>query len=67
MLVTPKNREFQGITVKVFDPETNRELGSDEVIDLDTISFDKSQHYQRVLRDGDLIEAKIKTSKTNKE
>lgn len=62
MLLTPTNRQFQGLTVRVIDPETGRYIEKDEIIDLETLDYDKKNHYLSILKDGDLTEVSSRQS-----
>lgn len=68
MLVAPTNRQFLGLTVRVFDPNTGKALEENEVIDLEAIDYDKKIHFLQVLAEGDLQEVSAKVnSKKDKE
>lgn len=67
MIVGLTNRQFNGLTTRVFDPETGVAFPEDAHIDLDLYPFEKQQHFLRIVQDGDLVEVQVKTNKTNKQ
>ena len=56
MLVISTNRQINGKTVLVTDPQTGQFLNPSEPIDLDTVDFEKKLFYLRALEQGDLQE-----------
>lgn len=67
MKLVPTNRVVDGLTTRVFDPDTGVAFPPDAEIDLDLYPFEKQQHFLRILIEGDLQEAVVKTSTKNKE